>query len=245
MAERTISKKYKNIIDTYGVTKVVSAEIGPEIFLYNDQWDTRPNWISIKDMIDLAVEKNIMPGIQLFAIQKKFWQGKDKAFYYEYLSDNPANNAKTTIGNDIYIFSNLTIPLREVIMAWDYSTIPNTLTKVKERISEQEIHLQHNDNSIHFSTTNVISNTKDISNNFKYIQDLSQTNIKIYTDISSNFNSIKEKTDISTFNSLEKKVSIIENDIIRNNSQMKEINKKIDKLTEAFTSFFNLLNKKL
>jgi hypothetical protein len=245
MTERTISKNYKNIIDSYGVTKVVSAEIGPEIFLYNDKWDTRPNWTSIKEIIDLAVEKEIIPGIQLFAIQKIFWKGEDKAFYYEYLSDVPAYNAKTVFGNDVYIFSKLTSPLREVILAWDNSSIPNTLTKVKKRISEQEIHLQHNDNSLHFSTNNVILNAKDISNNFKYIHDLSQANIKINTYISNNFNSLKDKTDISNFNSLEKRVSVIENDIIRNNSQIKEINQKIDKLTDTFTTFFNLLAQKL
>ena len=186
MSDRKIYENYQNIINTYGVTKVISAEIGPNIKILDDKWDPDPNWTSLEDMINLAIKKGFIPGVQLFAIQKIFWKGKDKAFYYGYLSDNKKENTQTKQHNDVYTFSKLISPLRDLIIAWDNSTIPRTLTKVHKRISEQEIHLQHNDNTIHFTTSNIISNRNDISNNIQNIKDLSTKNTNFNRDISNN-----------------------------------------------------------
>ena len=249
MSNRKIFNSYQNILNTYGATKVISAEVGPSIKIINDKWDPDPNWISLEDMINMCVKNGFIPGVHIFAIQKVFWKGKDKAFFYGYLSDNKSENVTTGQGNDVYIFSKIVSPLIDLINAWDTSPIPSTLTKVHKRISEQEIHLQHSDNTIHFTTNNIISNRNDISNNIQDIKELYGINTGFNKDISNNFKSInninQNKTDKTDFDKLEKRVSSIENNIkiIYDNNEY--LSNKINELTDTVTKLCNILIKKL
>lgn len=134
-------------------------------------------------------------------------------------------------------------------MLWDTSPIPSTLTKVHKRISEQEIHLQHSDNVVHFTTNNIISNRNDISNNIQDIKELYGLNTGFNKDISNNFKSInninQNKTDKNDFDKLEKRVSSIENNIkiIYDNNEY--LSNKINELTDTVTKLCNILIKKL
>ena len=249
MSNRKIFNNYQNILNTYGATKVISAEVGPVIKISDDRWDPDPNWVSLEDMIQMCVKKGVIPVVQLFAIQKVFWKGKDKAFFYSYLSDIKSENSITGQGNDVYVFSRIVSPLKDLIHAWDRSPIPNTLTKVNKRISEQEIHLQHNDNTIHFTTNNIMSNRKDISNNILDIKKLYSLNTGFNKDISNNFKNIQNKIDITLFNefkkSIEDRVSVNENNIKLINQNNEHLSKKVNELTETVTKLFDLLIKKL
>tara|TARA_B110000008_G_scaffold275207_1_gene312259 strand:- start:973 stop:1710 length:738 start_codon:yes stop_codon:yes gene_type:complete len=245
MADRKISKNYQNILNIYGATKVNRAEVGPIIKIIDNQWDPDPDWTSLEDIIKLCIEKDITPGIQLFAIEKKFWKNKNKAFFYSFLSFKSPENSVTSLGNDVYIFSKIISPLRELILAWDNSSLPNDIIKARQRISKTEIQISHTDNEIHFSTNNIIANRRDISNNLLGMRDLILNNNKMQIDISNNINELKKKTNITDIKPLEQKIKNIEDNLSKVNDVNNNIINKLNILSEKVSGLFDLLTKKL
>ncbi len=245
MADRKISRNYQNILNIYGATKVNRAEVGPIIKIIDNQWDPDPDWTSLEDIIKLCVEKNVIPGIQLFAVEKKFWKNKNKAFFYSFLSFKSPENSVTSLGNDVYVFSKMISPLRELIIAWDNSSLPNDLIKARQRISKTEIQISHTDNEMHFSTNNIIANRKDISNNLLGIRDLILNNNKMQIDISNNFNELKKKSNSVEVVELAQKIKNIEDKFSKINDVNNNIINKLNTLSEKVSGLFDLLTKKL